>query len=102
MRGRGETPTLVWEVRVANMFKVDTMDNVGRNWLIADFGTDANGEHYILTTDYVRGSESHKFIGGAKADAELVCDLLNEFYKDRNGITNVELPNNSCRSAMAL
>lgn len=63
-----------------NIFKVDTMDNVGENWLIADFGVDRDNKHYILTTDRIPCSELHAFADGSKADAELVARLLNEHF----------------------
>ena len=62
-------------------FKVDVIKNIGDNWLIADFGVDEDGEHYILTTDRVRSSESGEVMLGAKGDAELVCRLLKEHYR---------------------
>ena len=62
-----------------DIFKVDTIENAGNNWLIADFGTDTDGKHYILTTNYVHASEFTTYSGGAKEDAELVCKLLNEY-----------------------
>lgn len=42
---------------IKNPLKVDTVDNYGENWLIADFGTDEEGTKYIVTTDRVRCSE---------------------------------------------
>lgn len=63
-----------------DIFKVDTIENSGDNWLIADFGVDQDGKHYILTTNQVHASELHQYSGGAKADAELVCKLLNGGY----------------------
>ena len=62
-------------------FKVDVIKNIGDNWLIADFGADEDGEHYILTTDRVHASESDEVMLGAKEDAELVCRLLKEHYR---------------------
>lgn len=62
-------------------FKVDVIENIGENWMIADFGADEDGKHYILTTDHVRCSEYHEISGGAKYDAELVCRLLKEHYR---------------------
>lgn len=85
------------------MFKVDTIENVGDNWLIADFGTDQDGKHYILTTDGVRGSELSAISGGAQQDAELVCRLLNEhleggrpFVMDVVGDGDVRYPVKAC------
>ena len=67
-----------------DIFKVDTIDNVGDNWLIADFGYDDNeGKHYILTTNQIHSSELHK-LGTVKEQVELVCLLLNEHYKAHN------------------
>ena len=58
-------------------FKVDTIENAGENWLIADFGVDAeDNKHYILTTDRVHASELAAF-GTAREQAELACRLLN-------------------------
>lgn len=58
-------------------FKVDTIENAGENWLIADFGVDAeDGKHYILTTDHVHASELCA-LGTAREQAELACRLLN-------------------------
>lgn len=66
------------------IFKVDTIENAGENWLIADFGCDGN-THYIITTDHVHASEMYLFSEGGKADAELVCRLLNEYYESKEG-----------------
>lgn len=60
-------------------FKVDVIGNVGDNWLIADFGMDQDGKHYILVTDRIHASDLHMVSGGAKEDAERVCALLNEY-----------------------
>ena len=57
-----------------------TSNNDGENWLVADFGTDADGKNYVLTTDHIRASEVGAVSGGAKFDAELVARLLNEYY----------------------
>lgn len=56
------------------------MDNFGDNWMIADFGVDQDGEHYILTTNFIHASELHEFSKGPKQDAEFVCELLNTAY----------------------
>jgi hypothetical protein len=57
---------------------VDTIQNVGRNWLIADCGSErADNQHYIVTTDHVHASEI--IHGGALNDACLIAaapDLL--------------------------
>lgn len=66
-------------------YKVDTVENIGDNWLIADFGTDMDGKNYILSTNYVHASESHQYTKGAKEDAELVCALLNRIYHETIG-----------------
>lgn len=63
------------------VFKVDTIEQAGENWLIADFGVDSDGEHYILTTDHVHASEMADYDLGAKGDAELVAKLLNGYYE---------------------
>jgi hypothetical protein len=65
-----------------DIFKVDTIENVGDNWLIADFGVDEDGKHYILTTNRVHASEAYQ-LGTVKEQIELVCLLLNEYYKSR-------------------
>ena len=64
-----------------NIFKVDTSDHIGDNWLVADFGADDDGQSYIVTTDRIHASESAEFTNGARADAELVCRLLNDHYR---------------------
>lgn len=61
------------------IFIVDTIDNVGKNWLIADFGSDIDGTHYILTTNKVRASEG-SLLGTVHEQAKLCCRLLNEHY----------------------
>jgi hypothetical protein len=57
---------------------VDTMQNAGRNWLIADCGVERkDNQHYIVTTDHVHASEI--IHGGALNDARLMAaapDLL--------------------------
>lgn len=64
-------------------FKVDKIENVGENWLIADFGVDNDGEQYILTTESIHLSELHEFSQGAKADCELVARLLNAYVNGK-------------------
>ena len=67
-----------------DIFKVDTIENVGDNWLIADFGEDdETDKHYILTTNQVHASELWR-LGTVKEQIELVCLLLNEYYKSHN------------------
>lgn len=62
------------------LFKVDTIENIGDNWLIADFGIEPeNNIHYILTTDRVHASEVW-MLGSVKDLVELVCKLLNEYH----------------------
>ena len=61
-------------------YKVDTIENAGDHWLIADFGNDEDGKHYILTTNYVHASELYGFSKGPKQDADFVCALLNQAY----------------------
>jgi hypothetical protein len=68
-----------------DIFIVDTVENTGDNWLIAYFGTDDDGKTYILTTDHVHASELSAYSRGAKADAELVARLLNEYYREKDG-----------------
>jgi len=63
-----------------NIFKCDVIENAGDNWFIADFGVDDDGKNYILTTNYIHASELYMVSGGAKADAELVAELLNEYF----------------------
>ena len=36
-----------------DIFKVDILENFGNNWMIADFGKDDDGNHYILTTNQI-------------------------------------------------
>ncbi len=40
-----------------NPWKVNTMKNVGADWLLASFGNDQNDVQWILTTDAVHASE---------------------------------------------
>jgi len=63
-----------------DIFKSDVIENMGDNWMIADFGVDDDGKNYILTTDHVHASELHMVSLGAKGDTELVAKLLNEYY----------------------
>jgi len=61
-------------------FKVDTIENIGDNWLVADFGVDSNtGKHYILTTDHIHASEVY-LLGTVEEQVNLVCKLLNAHY----------------------
>ena len=64
------------------VFVVDTIENMGDNWMIADFGTDIDGKHYILTTNCINASRLHIVSGGAKADADKVCKLLNAHIEE--------------------
>jgi len=64
-----------------DIFKVDVIENAGENWMIADLGTDIDGKHYIITTNYVRASELSAYSDGPKGDAELIVRLLNEYYE---------------------
>ena len=66
-----------------DIFKIDILENCGNNWMIADFGEDDDGNHYILTTNQVHASELHK-LGTVKEQVELTCLLLNEYYKSHN------------------
>ena len=61
-------------------FKVNTIENLGDDWLMADFGTDQDGKHYIVTTNHIHASDTADILRGAKEDAELVCRLLNEHF----------------------
>ena len=62
--------------------KVDTIENSGENWMLADFGVDSeDGEHYILTTNRVHASELF-LLGSVREQVELVSSLLNEHWKD--------------------
>ena len=61
---------------------VDTMENSGVNWMIAEFGED-DGKQYILTTSNIHASEFHNYSNGAKADAELVAKLLNAHHNNQ-------------------
>lgn len=63
-------------------FKVDTIENAGKNWQIADFGVAPDGKHYILTTNHLHTSNAAKH-GNAKTQVELVCKLLNKYYTDQ-------------------
>ena len=65
------------------LFEVDIVENLGDNWLIADFGKDEDGKNYILTTTDIHVSEFADVSSGAKGDAELVCRLLNRYHADR-------------------
>ena len=65
---------------MAKLFKVDTMDNFGNNWMVANFGAEDDGKEYILTTDSVHCSEYAGITRGAKGDAELVAKLLNAYH----------------------
>ena len=65
------------------IFKVDVIENVGENWLIADFGKDEDGKHYILTTNYIHASELMLYSMGAKEDCRLVSQLLNKHFKGK-------------------
>ena len=63
------------------IFKVDTTENIGINWLIAEFGFEqSDNKKYILTTDGVHASELYHYSLGAKEDCELVARLLNDYY----------------------
>ena len=65
-------------------FKVDTIENAGDNWLIADFGVDVeDNKHYILTTDHIHASELAA-LGTAREQAELACKLLNAQYEAKS------------------
>ena len=64
-------------------FKSDIKKNIGKNWFIADFGLDPDGNEYILTTDNVRASEVGAVSGGAKKDAELCARLLNLYHNGK-------------------
>src|SRR3990167_2692953 len=68
-------------IQFRDVFKVDTMDHVGENWLICDCGADEDRKTYIVTTDKIPVSQSGEFLHGAKADAELICELLNDHYR---------------------
>lgn len=70
------------------VFKVDTIENSGENWLIADFGTDQDdNKHYILTTDHVPASHLY-MMGTAREHAELACKLLNGWWEEDERIVD--------------
>ena len=69
-------------------FKTDLKKNIGENWFIADFGQDANGNEYILTTDNVHASEVGMLSGGAEWDAELCAQLLNMYHNGKINLVN--------------
>jgi len=62
------------------LFKADTMDNFGENWMVANFGKDYDDKEHIVTTDCVKCSEYACITRGAKGDAELVAELLNAYH----------------------
>ena len=65
------------------IFMADTTENIGDNWMIAEFGEDEDGKQHILTTSNVHASELHNYSDGAKADAELVAKLLNAYHNNQ-------------------
>ena len=70
-------------------FKVENnKDKLGDNWLIADFG-DKDGKNYWVTTNCIRGTELVNVSRGAKADAELVAKLLNEYWNKTINIKKI-------------
>ena len=69
-----------------NYFKIDLQKNAGKNWWIADFGLDEDGNSYCVTTDNVHASEVCALSGGAKGDAELCVKLFNMYH---NGMINL-------------
>ncbi len=65
-------------------FKVDFAENIGVDWPIASIGYETkDGKEYIVATNQIRGSELHKVSGGAKFDAELIVQLLNQYYTEK-------------------
>lgn len=62
-------------------FKVSNSDDVGENWTLISCGMDEDGKYYYVTTDHVHASELYQYSQGAKADAELIVKLLNEYYE---------------------
>lgn len=66
------------------IFKADTKENMGDNWLMATFGTSAgDGKDYILTTNSVHASELYNYMDDAKDDCERVAQLLNAYHTKR-------------------
>ena len=64
-------------------FKVISQEWDGTDgWPIANFGVESEDDRsYFVVTCGVRASQLHAVSGGAKADAELVCRLLNEHFE---------------------
>lgn len=62
----------------SNPWRVNTMDQVGRDWLIADFGRDRSDVKWILTTDGVHASERR---GTAESDARF-CVLARQLMPE--------------------
>lgn len=77
------------ERKTKTLFKIDIIENLGDNWLIADFGADYDGENYILTTDHIHATEVGYLSDGAKADAELCAKLLNLYHNGK-----IDVPKN--------
>lgn len=67
-------------------FFIATKNDDGANWPIAWFGQDENGDHWSLNTDNVHASELDQYSCGAQGDAELVAELLNKYYAERQKV----------------
>lgn len=48
----------------------DVMANIGKNWLVADFGRDENTIGHIVTTDSIRASQ---LSGDPESDAKFIA-----------------------------
>jgi len=61
--------------------KVDTVENIGENWLIATTGLSSiDNKEYIIVTDNIHASELDPYFPDPKEDAELIVKLLNKYF----------------------
>jgi len=96
--GRGWCPGMWWyrscpvfETEIRGMpkkyreiFIVDNIKNIGKNWFVANFGTETDDDtEYILTSNNMYCDEFACYSEGAKADAELVAKLLNLYHNNQ-------------------
>jgi hypothetical protein len=69
---------------VIEKFKMAKNEESGDNWLICWTGQDAQGNHFNVTTNFIRASSLYNYTRGAEDDAKLIARLLNWYYADQN------------------
>ena len=72
--------------KIDRWFKVAVDEEAGDDWMVALFGRDNDAHDYAVVTNGVKASvmaDHDNVFLGAKADSELVAELLNKWHSSR-------------------